>query len=574
MDFAENPPDRGLGWANSTRAGRFRAENTVIYTFADYRIDTSRFEMARGTAILSVEPQVLELLIFLIDNRDHVVSRDDLLGTIWKGRVVSDTTLSSRIKSARQVIGDDGTRQQYIKTIHGRGFRFVGKVDAHEQARPATQPERPKASVVERPATHYARSDHTHIAYHLFGTGPVNLVLAPGFVSHIDNYWDDPHLAGWLSRLAGMARVAMFDKRGTGMSDRVMSLPDMDERMDDVRAVMDAVGFDTAFIMGISEGGSLATLFTAHHPARCDGLILYGSFARFSYWFADQAFLQKLFDYIESDWGSGKSLPQFAPSMTNDAAFLKWWGKFERLGATPGAATALMKMNSAIDISDVLPSIHVPALVIHRSNDVLIDVEGGRHLAARIPGAQYVELPGKDHLPWVGENSDEIIDVVERFLGRPERRNVASRVLATIVSIQLDATAAAGFADAQSPPLVQELNRFRATRVVSRPLVVTATFDGPARALECAVSASRVLRQRGIEHRIGVHTGEIDLEGSVLEGTALEIASDVARQASRNEVLVSRTVHDLVAGSGIALEDLGEFAVPAIKQKWRLFRPT
>ena len=573
MDFADNSSDPSLDCALGACATGSRAGNIVIYTFSDYRIDTGRFEIARGTRSLSVEPQVLELLIFLIDNRDRVVSRDDLLETIWKGRVVSDTTLSSRIKSARQVIGDDGTRQQYIKTIHGRGFRFVAKVDAHEQAAPARKPEARRPASGERPATHYARSDHTHIAYHLFGAGPVNLVLAPGFVSHIDNYWDDPHLAGWLTRLAGVARVAMFDKRGTGMSDRVISLPGMDERMDDVRAVMDAVGFDTAFIMGISEGGPLATLFTAHHPARCDGLILYGSFARFSCWLPDEASLQKLIDYIESDWGSGKSLPQFAPSMANDAAFLKWWGKFERLGATPGAAISLMKMNSEIDISDVLPSIQVPTLVIHRSNDVLIDVEGGRHLAAGIPGAQYVELAGKDHLPWVGENPDEILDVVERFLERPERRKKSGRALATIVQIQLDATSAAGFADPQRSSLLKELGRFRATRVVSQPPVVIATFDGPARGLECAVAVSRALRQSGIDHRIGVHTGEIDLEATVLEGTAMDIASDVASHASSNEILASRTVHDLVAGSGTVLEDRGEFALPAIKAKWRLFRP-
>jgi pimeloyl-ACP methyl ester carboxylesterase len=573
VDFADNASQPTSTRADGKPGAPLREKCSVIYAFGTYRIDTSRFEIARGARVLPAEPQVLELLIFLIDNRDHVVSRDDLLESIWKGRMVSDATLSSRVKSARQLIGDNGARQQYIKTIHGRGFRFVGAVETPGRAEPAQEPAQRRPVHLEHPSTHYARSDHTHIAYQVFGEGPVNLVLAPGFVSHIDNYWDDPHLARWLTRLAGMARVAIFDKRGTGMSDRVASLPGMDERMDDVRAVMDATGFDTAFIMGISEGGSLATLFSAHHPTRCDGLILYGSFAQFRYWFPDRASLQGLFDYIEGHWGSGQSLPQFAPSMAGDAAFLRWWGRFERLGATPGAAISLMTMNSRIDISDILPSIQVPALVIHRSDDVLIDVEAGRQLGARIPGAQYVELPGRDHLPWVGENPDEVIDAIERFLGRTRSPRHVSRVLATILMTRLDAARAARFSDADRSRLLQELNHFRVNRVVWQPSLVVSTFDGPARALECAVSVSRWLRDEGIDHRMGVHTGEIEFEDGVPNGKAVDITADVAGHATRNEILVSRTVHDLVAGASTPLEDRGEFRLPTIEQRWRLFRP-
>ncbi len=539
----------------------------MIYTFGDYRIDTTRFEIARGGRVLPVEPQVLELLIMLIDNRDHVVSRDELLAKVWKGRIVSDTTLSSRIKTARQIIGDDGTRQGYIKTIHGRGFRFVGKVEVQTATQQAAKEQR-KPSVSDRPATRYAKSGDIHIAYHLFGEGAANLVLTPGFVSHIDNYWDDAHLSRWLNRLGGLARVALFDKRGTGMSDRVSSLPGMDERLDDVRAVMDAVAFDTAFVMGISEGGSLATVYAAHHPGRCDGLVLYGAFAQFKHWFPDAASLQQLFDYIEGDWGSGKSLSQFAPSMVGDAEFTSWWGKFERLGATPGAATSLMKMNSQIDIAAVLPSVHVPTLVVHRSGDVLIDVEAGRYLGEHIAGAHYVELPGSDHLPWVGENADEIIDAIGRFLADTTRRETSNRVLATILLIQLGAKPSA----TTGSTIMQELKRFRAARISSQRAGIGATFDGPARALECAVSLSRVLRGKGIDHRMGVHTGEISREVGILKGTAMDIASDVAKHAGNAEILVSRTVHDLVAGSGIALEDRGEFSLPALKQQWQLFQ--
>lgn len=542
----------------------------MIYTFGDYRIDSTRFQISHAGKTLPVEPQVLELLIVLVDNRDQVVTRDELLEKIWKGRVVSDTTLSSRIKTARQVIGDDGTRQDYIKTIHGRGFRFVGKVAVEAPAPPSAEHRPTDSGAIPRPATHYARSGDIHIAYHLFGGGPVNLVVCPGFVSHIDNYWDEPYFNRMLSRLGSHARVAMFDKRGTGMSDKVDSLPGMDERMDDVRAVMDAVGFDTAFIMGISEGGSLATLFAAHHPGRCDGLVLYGSFARFKHWFSDEPSLQKLFDYIESDWGSGKSLPQFAPSAADDAALMHWWGKFERLGATPGAAIALMKMNSQIDISDVLPSVRVPTLVIHRSEDTLIDVEAGRQLAENIPDAQYVELPGSDHLPFRGENANEIIDAIVRFLGHPARREKSNRVLATILLIQCGA--GGRMTDLQASTIKEEARRFRATRISPQPAGIAATFDGPARALECARSVSSLLRSEGVDHRVGVHAGEISLEGTALEGVALKIASDVADHAGNNEVLVSRTVNDLVAGSGVALQDRGVFTLQSIDQPWHLFQ--
>lgn len=540
----------------------------MIYRFGDYRIDTTRFELAYRGRALAVEPQVLELLILLIDNRDQVLTRDEILNRVWKGRVVSDTTLSSRIKTARQMIGDDGTRQGCIRTIHGRGFRFVGEVESEETPAPAAAG---APATAPRPVTRYARSGDTHIAYQLFGTGPVNLVLAPGFVSHIDNYWDNPAFHRWLTRLGRMARVAMFDKRGTGLSDRVSALPGMDERMDDLRAVMDAAGFDSACIMGISEGGSLATLFTAYHPARCDSLILYGSFAQFRHWFADQAKLQILFDYIESDWGSGQSLPWFAPSVAGDAEFIRWWGKFERLGATPGAVLSLMQMNSRIDISHVLPSIQVPALVIHVTDDVLIDIEGGRELAAHIPNARYVELPGRDHLPMT-ENADRILDAVEDFLGRAPSRARPSRVLATIVLLR-PAADGPGTLDEDTACAIREtLLRFRASRVSSRADRVAATFDGPARALEGAVAVSHELHQKGLPHRIGVHTGEVGFEAGMPEGTAMDIAADVTAHARRNEILASRTVNDLVAGSGIALSDRGAFPIPAIGREWHLFR--
>jgi len=548
------------------------ARPNVIYAFGEYRIDTALFQVTRGDSPLSVEPQVLELLIVLIENRDHVVTRDELIENVWKGRVVSDTTLSSRIKTARQLIGDDGTRQQFIKTVHGRGFRFVGQVEVEAGAQSSAGERLDEPVPIPRPATRYAKSGDVHIAYHLFGNGSANIILMPGFVSHIDNYWDQPGLNRYLCQLGSRARMAMFDKRGTGMSDKVDALPGMDERMDDVRAVMDAAGFETAFVMGVSEGGPLAALFAAHHPERCDGLIMYGAFARFKHWVPDDAALQQLFDYIESDWGSGKSLPQFAPGVADDPEFVRWWGKFERLGGTPGATIALMKMNSQIDISHVLPTIQVPTLVIHRSNDVLIDIEAGRQLAAEIPGAQYVELPGYDHLPFVGNNRDDITDAILRFLEHPAKREKSSRVLATIVLVDYEGDPATLVSDADASAVKDRIRRYRASRIAAKRNGVVATFDGPARGIECAQAVSEYLRGRGIDHRIGVHAGEIDLASDGIGGVAMDIARDVAGHAGNNEIRVSRTVNDLVAGSGFELADCGVFSLPSIQQDWHLFR--
>ena len=237
-----------------------------------------------------------------------------------------------------------------------------------------------------QPTTRYAKSGEVHVAYQVFGEGP-DLVMAPGFVSHIENYWDEPRVARFLSRLGSFCRVVLFDKRGTGLSDRVANQPAMDERMDDLRAVMDAVKIERAAQFGISEGGSLATLFAASHPERSQSLIVYGGFARFLHWIPTDEGFDALISYIDEHWGSGESLPWFAPSWANDAALRQWWGKFERLGASPSAAIALMRMNREIDISGILHSVKIPTLIIHLTDDTLVSVEGGRELAAGIPGA-------------------------------------------------------------------------------------------------------------------------------------------------------------------------------------------
>ncbi len=432
------------------------------------------------------------------------------------------------------------------------------------------------------PTTRYTKSGDVHVAYQVFGEGQVNFVFVPGFISQIENYWDEPGFARWLRRLGSFARVVLFDKRGTGLSDRLSELPGMDLRMDDVRAVMDAAEFDKAVVMGISEGGSLAALFAAHHPTRCQALILYGAFARFTSWFPTEESLEELFQYIDSDWGSGASIPRFAPSKADDPAFMQWWGKFERLGATPGDAITIMRMNSQIDITDVLPTIQVPTLVIHRTDDVTIEVQAGRDLAERIPNAKYVELSGADHLPWVGD-TERITQEIEEFITGSKSAPVIDRVLATILFTDIvDSTARADamgdqawrdVLDAHDKAVRQELVRFRGNEVKSLGDGFLATFDGPARAIHCAQAIRSALLQFGLEVRIGVHTGEVELADNDVRGIAVHIASRVANLGNANEILVSRTVKDLVAGSGIKFEDFGTHTLKGVPDDWQLFRP-
>jgi pimeloyl-ACP methyl ester carboxylesterase len=284
-----------------------------------------------------------------------------------------------------------------------------------------------------QPDTRYAKSGDVHIAYQVFGEGPINLVLAPFFVSNVEHFWDEPDISRWLLRLASFARVVMFDKRGTGMSDRVAEMPGLDQRMDDLRAVMEAAGMEQAAILGLSEGGTLAALFAATYPNRCRGLILCGAFARFSSWFPTEEAFAQFLGYIDTAWGSGGGLPFYIPSRVNDPAFQRWFARFERLGASPAAVASYMRMNSQIDISDIVPTIRVPTLVIHRTQDVTINVEAGRYLAEHIPGARYLELPGIDHPPMIGDNANEIADAIQEFLTGARAPVEVDRVLATVL---------------------------------------------------------------------------------------------------------------------------------------------
>jgi len=431
------------------------------------------------------------------------------------------------------------------------------------------------------PSTRYAKSGNVHVAYQVFGGGDIDLVFFPGFVSNIETYWEEPSFAHWLNKLAGFARVITFDKRGTGLSDRVESLPTMDERMDDVRAVMDAAGSQKAAVFGLSEGGSLAILFAAHYPERCRALVLWGAFAKFSSWFATPEKLERFFEYVEKDWGTGANLNAWAPSKKDDPVFRAWFARRERTAASPAAAIALMRMNSMIEISGILPYVHVPTLVIHRTQDPVVNVEGGRQLAKSIPNARLLEVPGIDHLPYLGDDSDQLTDEVAEFLTGVKPATGGDRILATVVLTDIvDSTKRAEamgdrrwreLLDAHNAIIRRELTRFRGVEVKTTGDGFLATFDGPGRAIHCSLSLIPAMRPLGIEIRAGLHTGEVEVSKNDVRGIAVHVAARVAAQAQASECLVTRTVKDLVAGADIRFTECGKRDLKGLAEPIDLF---
>jgi class 3 adenylate cyclase len=422
---------------------------------------------------------------------------------------------------------------------------------------------------------HYAPSGNLRIAYQVVGKGPLDLVFVPGFISNLDHYWEEPTLVHFLSRLSSFSRLILFDKRGTGLSDRLGNLPTLEERMDDVRAVLDAVGSKRAALFGISEGRAMSTLFAATYPERTQALVLYGAYGHFPSWVLPPDRLAAFFEMIERDWGTGASLKAFAPSKLSDERFKRWWARFERLGASPSAVIALMQMNNEIDIRHILPAIRVPTLVLHRTDDPRVSVEAGRYLGAAIPGAKYVELPGSDHVAWVGD-VDRLADEIEEFLTGARATLEPDRVLATVLftdivdstrkAVELGARRWRELLEQHNQIIRDELSRYRGREIKTLGDGFLATFDGPARAVRCASAIAEAVRALGLEVRCGVHTGEIEMNGEDIGGIAVHIAARIAALAEGGQVLVSRTVRDLVAGSNLRLEDRGACTLKGLSE--------
>ena len=440
------------------------------------------------------------------------------------------------------------------------------------------------------PKTQYARSGDLHIAYQVIGNGRLDLVYVPGWVSHVELAWEEPMLARFLYRLASFSRLIMFDKRGTGLSDRVPNdkLPTLEERIDDLRAVMDAVGSERAAVFGVSEGGNLSALFTATYPGRTTALIMFGTFAK-RVWSPDYPWApkpeerEKEYEIVEREWGELADVERYFPSKVGDEAFARRLATYFRRAASPGAALALLRMNTQIDIRHVLPTIRVPTLVIHRTGDRGANVAEGRWIAGQIPGARFVELPGEDHIPWGGDQ-DAALDAIQEFLTGVRPLPHANRVLATLLftdivssterAAQLGDQAWRDLLESHHTLVRKELTRFRGREVKTVGDAFVATFDGPARALRCACSIRDNVLQLGIEIRAGLHTGEIELIDDDIGGIAVHIGARVIAAARPSEILVSSTVKDLVAGSGITFVDRGRQVLKGIADRWHLFAVT
>ena len=433
-----------------------------------------------------------------------------------------------------------------------------------------------------QPATKYAKSGDVHIAYRVFGDGPRDIVLIPGTLSHLELTWEIPSNEHLLKRLTAFARVIVFDKRGQGLSDRVAEQT-LEERISDVRAVMDAAGSDRATIYGWSEGGAMSLMFAATYPERTLALVLYGTFPSMTSepFSVPRELAEQILGEWETHWGEGILLPLNAPSALKDEAMVQRIAHLERASASPGSIIALMRANYEIDVRHLLPSVRVPTLILHRTGDALVPVAAGRYLAEHIPEARYVEIPGMDHLVLDNETQDVIADEIEEFVTGVRPAPEPDRFLATVLFTDIVGSTghASAIGDRKWVDLLEahnelakrEIGRFRGRAVKSTGDGVLATFDGPGRAIRCAQSISGSVEQLGLDVRAGLHTGECELMGTDIGGIAVHIAARVASLAGPGEVLVSSTVKDLVAGSGLEFEERGSHALKGVPDEWRLF---
>jgi len=434
------------------------------------------------------------------------------------------------------------------------------------------------------PETHFADNEGVSIAYQVFGDGPRDLIIIPGWLSNLDIFWEEPRVARFFQALAGFSRVILIDKRGTGLSDRVPP-PTLEIQMDDVKAVMDAAHSESAALLGYSEGGSMCILFAATYPDRTSSLILIGSFARAMPDDEDYEDMERSSDEwlieIEENWGKPILVDDLAPSMAKDEKFCLWLAKFYRSSASKTDAAKMHKMSMSIDIRPVLRSISSPTLVLHATYDRTSPVEQGRYLANEIPNAKLIELDTEDHLPYVG-CPGEIVREIQHFLGDEKTPQIANRVLTTVLFTDIvDSThLAASMGDigwndlleAHHKVIRHELEIFRGHEVKTTGDGFHATFDGPARAIQCSSVIRESTRRLGLDLRIGIHTGECEIRGEALEGVAIHIAARVSAMASGGDILVSRTVKDLVAGSGIEFEDFGIHELKGIPDEHQIFK--
>jgi class 3 adenylate cyclase len=435
----------------------------------------------------------------------------------------------------------------------------------------------------------YAQNEGVHIAYQVVGEGDRDLVLVPGFLSHLDMGWEQPIMAGFFLRLASFTRLILFDKRGTGLSDRTAGIGTLEERMDDVRAVMDAAGSERSVLMGVSEGAPMCLLFAATYPDRTDALVLHGGMARSTeapdYPWAPpvKAAIEAAVDLVEPCVYTGEDIDFWAPSLADDSQAKEWLGRIHRAGVSPDGLAALFSIFFEIDVRHVLSTLQVPTLVLHRHGDRVVNRRAGQWMAEQIPDARYVELSGQDHFPWFGD-SEAVIEEIREFLTGVRVALEPDRVLATVMFTDVvgstEQAAALGdsrwreLLDAHDAVIRRQLQAFRGREVKATGDGFLATFDGPARAIRCACAIREAASELRLVVRVGLHTGEIELRGDDIGGVAVHIGQRVSALAQPAEIMVSSTVKDLVAGSGIEFQDRGEHELRGLPGAWRLFAVT
>lgn len=549
------------------------------YRFGDHTLDTSTLQLLAGDTEIDLEPQVFSVLAHLVTHRDRVVAKEELLDEVWGSRFVSESALTTRIKQVRQALGDSGRAQEVVRTFHGRGYRFVAPVEPLGPLEPASVDAGSAAPSAAVPRTHYAESDGASIAFQTFGEGP-DLVLIGGYCTNVEAQWEHPGIADFLTRLGEIARVTVLDKRGVGLSDRVPhdSVPPLETRADDLAAVLNEAGVERATVLGSSEGGSLGAVFAAGHPERVDRLILHNTWVT-GFPRAGRSDL----DFVQEHWGTGRVFTELGPSLAEAPGGRELLARLERQSATPRTARHLLELIGQVDIAGILGAISVPTLVLHREGDQIVPPAHGRQLAASIPGACLVVLEGADHFLFSGDPT-QTLESIAAFMAAGPPADLPSgdeRILATVLFVDLvDSTGAAqSLGDRQ---WTQQLDRFhvaaRAEVERHRGRVVNttgdgllATFDGPGRGVRAAAAVRDAVRPLDLALRAGLHTAEIQCRGSDIAGIGVHIAGRVAGEAAAGEIWVSRTVTDLVAGTGLVFEPRGEHDLRGIDQPWTLY---
>lgn len=550
------------------------------YRFGTRVLDTDTRELLDDGAVIEVEPQVFDVLAYLIEHRERVVPKEELLDQIWGDRFVSESALTTRIKQARQAVGDTGRRQETIKTLHGRGYRFIGSVAEDGGGRPtaATTVVRP-AVTVSVPATRYAEADGATIAFQTFGDGP-DLVFIAGFTTNVEVQWEHPGVAAFLRRLSSFSRVTIVDKRGVGLSDRMPhdDPPSLETRADDLLRVMDVAGIARATVLGSSEGGSLAAILAASQPSRVERLVLHNTWV---YGADVEAASPRTAAWVGRRWGEGVVLAGLGPSLGVDDVGLALLARLERQAATPRAARMLVELFRQIDITDILGAITVPTLVLHRVEDPIVSIEQGRRLAHGIPNSRLIELPGADH--WIPSGDFRLVtDPIEEFVtGGPAAPPTTDRYLATVLFADIvDSTAlATRLGDRTFARLLNDFDAATSEVVAGHRGVLVkttgdgavVTFDGPGRAVQAAAALRAATAPLGLTLRCGLHTAEIERRGDDIAGIGVHVASRIADVAAPGEVWVSRTLTDLVAGTGLEFVDRGEHQLAGIERRWELF---